>query len=97
MTDKKLEWVPKTNGTVPQPAGRLCAAWYQAVVPDAETVLYALAHIKGDADKLRAALELAQIELIILSPRLTEQYRANIEKVLATVATTLKETKGDTP
>ena len=56
MSDKQLEWVPQTDSTVPQPAGRLCAAWYQAVVPDDETLLYALAHTKGEADRLRAAL-----------------------------------------
>ena len=54
---KTLEWSPLTHSTVPQPAGSLCADWYSENYPDAETILYALAHTKSEADQLREALE----------------------------------------
>ncbi len=51
-----VEWTPCLHSTAPQPAGRLCAEWYSAYQPNAEDLLYALAHTKGEADALRAAL-----------------------------------------
>lgn len=53
-TGKQLEWEPDTGHNVPQPAGKHCADWYTEFVPSAETILYALAHTKGEADRLRA-------------------------------------------
>ncbi|MDP2621577.1 MAG: hypothetical protein Q8P46_15635 [Hyphomicrobiales bacterium] len=51
-----LPWTPSTHHDVPQPAGSQCAAWYEAVHPSACDILYALAHTKGERDKLVSAL-----------------------------------------
>lgn len=54
----RLSWIPNTSAQgVPQPAGQQCADWYIQEQPDAEDLLYALAHQKGRADALEAALE----------------------------------------
>jgi hypothetical protein len=56
MEGRSSEWTPSTHHQTPQPAGSDCAAWYERCNPGAEDLLYALAHTKGDADKLREAL-----------------------------------------
>lgn len=50
------DWTPNTHHQVPQPAGKQCADWYERVNPDADEILYALAHTKGQLDALAAAL-----------------------------------------
>ena len=50
-------WNPPTGHNVPQPAGHDCADWYERVQPPAVEILYALAHVKGECDRLRTALE----------------------------------------
>jgi len=50
----ELEWTPSTHHQVPQPAGHLCAAWYEAIQPPAVKILYALAHTKGEVDSMHS-------------------------------------------
>jgi hypothetical protein len=61
-SDTPLAWTPKTDSSVPQPAGHQCADWYAFMVPDAETILYALAHTKGDVDRLERSLAKANAD-----------------------------------
>lgn len=71
-------WVPNTHHAVPQPAGHECADWYTWANPSACDILYALAHVKGEVDQLRAR-EKELVEALELMLKAWEQLMPNLK------------------